>query len=373
MSTSTTPIRFHFLDALRGFAIAGILLVNTADIMHLGRHGPVLVHPVIPPAANALYFLVATRFVPIFSFMFGMSMGFVIDSAVRRGEAGWKILLRRLGALVIIGLLNSILYPGEILLAYAIMGILALPVVLAVPRSWRLGLGLAATIGAYAVAGGGNLSLPGLLLLGSAAQAYGLPALLERADRRVGAAALLFAAATAAAIPWQAGEPGDPRFFVAGGVAGGVMACLYVCLLALLWRTPVRRVLRAAFEPLGRMALTCYVTATFVMVPAGMMLHAESRSIFDVVPGLVVAVAVLAVQWIACRLWLSRFSYGPLEWAWRCATWWRVVPLRASRPVATSASRDSVIPPRFGQPVTAQPTSHDSTVPLRPGRPVTAG
>ena len=74
-------------------------------------------------------------FVPIFSFMFGMSMGFVIDSAVRRGEAGWKILLRRLGALVIIGLLNSILYPGEILLAYAIMGILALPVVLAVPRS----------------------------------------------------------------------------------------------------------------------------------------------------------------------------------------------------------------------------------------------
>ena len=102
MSTSTTPIRFHFLDALRGFAIAGILLVNTADIMHLGRYGPVLVHSVILPAANALYFLVATRFVPIFSFMFGMSMGFVIDSAVRRGEAGWKILLRRLGALVII-------------------------------------------------------------------------------------------------------------------------------------------------------------------------------------------------------------------------------------------------------------------------------
>lgn len=109
------------------------------------------------------------------------------------------------------------------------------------------------------------------------------------------------------------------------------------------------------------------------MVPAGMMLHAESRSIFDVVPGLVVAAAVLAVQWIACRLWLSRFSYGPLEWAWRCATWWRVVPLRAGRPVAIPASHDSAVPPRFGQPVTARPTSHDSTVPLRPGRPVTAG
>ena len=149
------------------------------------------------------------------------------------------------------------------------------------------------------------------------------------------------------------------------------MACLYVCLLALLWRTPVRRALSAVFEPLGRMALTCYVTASFVMVPAGVLL--DSRSTQDVIPGLIVAAAVLPLQWVFCRLWLSRFAYGPLEWAWRCATWWRIVPLRAGRTIATPASRDSVIPPQLGQPVTARPASRDSTVPLRPGRPVTAG
>lgn len=104
------------------------------------------------------------------------------------------------------------------------------------------------------------------------------------------------------------------------------MACLYVCLLALLWRTPVRRALSAVFEPLGRMALTCYVTASFVMVPAGVLL--DSRSTHDVIPGLIVAAAVLPLQWVFCRLWLSRFAYGPLEWAWRCVTWWRWVPLR---------------------------------------------
>ena len=93
------------------------------------------------------------------------------------------------------------------------------------------------------------------------------------------------------------------------------MACLYVCLLALLWRTPVRRALSAVFEPLGRMALTCYVTASFVMVPAGVLL--DSRSTHDVIPGLIVAAAVLPLQWVFCRLWLSRFAYGPLEWALR--------------------------------------------------------
>ena len=323
MSTSN---RFHFLDSLRGFAIAGILLVNAADLMCLGHDVPVRPFQTIPLAKNVLNFLVATRFVPIFSFMFGMSMGFVIDSAIRRGAPAWKILLRRLAALLVIGLLHSILYPGEILRDYAVAGAILLPFALKVPRSVRLVLGLLATVGAYAFSGGGALSLPGLFLLGSAAQAYGLPARLEHADRRIGAATLVFAAASAAAIPWQAAEGGDPRFFTAGGVAGGLMACLYVCLLALLWRTPVRRALSAVFEPLGRMALTCYVTASFVMVPAGVLL--DSRSTHNVIPGLIVAAAVLPLQWVFCRLWLSRFAYGPLEWAWRCVTWWRWVPLQ---------------------------------------------
>ena len=322
MSTST---RFHFLDSLRGFAIVGILLVNAADIMNLGMNAPIYPHRAVPLAENVLNYLVATRFVPIFIFMFGMSMGFVIDSAIRRGTPAWKILLRRLATLLVIGMLNSILYPGEVLRDYAVAGAILLPFALKVPRSVRLVLGLLATVGAYAFTGGGALSLPGLFLLGSAAQAYGLPARLEHADRRIGAATLIFTAASAAAVPWQAAEGGDPRFSTPGGIAGGLMACLYISLLALLWRTPVRRALSAVFEPLGRMALTCYVTASFVMVPAGVLL--DSRSTHDVIPGLIVAAAVLPLQWVFCRLWLSRFAYGPLEWAWRCVTWWRWVPL----------------------------------------------
>ena len=323
MSSST---RFHFLDSLRGFAIVGILLVNAADIMNLGMNAPIYPHRAVPLAENVLNYLVATRFVPIFIFMFGMSMGFVIDSAIRRGTPAWKVLLRRLATLLVIGTLNSILYPGEVLRSYAIGGIILIPFILKLSRSARLFLGLLATVGAYAMTGGGEAAIPGVFLLGSAAQAYGFPARLEHADRRIGAAALVFAASSAVAIPWQATQIGDPRFSTPGGIAGGLMACLYVSLLALLWRTSARRVLSTVFEPLGRMALTCYVTATFIMAPAGLLLH--SRSTRDIVPGLVMSAAVLAIQWVFCRFWLSRFIYGPLEWVWRSITWWRRIPLQ---------------------------------------------
>ena len=35
---------------------------------------------------------------------------------------------------------------------------------------------------------------------------------------------------------------------------------------------------------------------------------------------------VLMLAW--SKPWLARFRYGPLEWLWRCLTYWRLVPLR---------------------------------------------
>jgi hypothetical protein len=47
---------------------------------------------------------------------------------------------------------------------------------------------------------------------------------------------------------------------------------------------------------------------------------------------MVLALAILAVQAVFSRWWLSRFRYGPLEWGLRCVTWWSVVQLRRWRP-----------------------------------------
>jgi uncharacterized protein len=46
----------------------------------------------------------------------------------------------------------------------------------------------------------------------------------------------------------------------------------------------------------------------------------------------VVLAWALMLAW--SKPWLERFRYGPLEWAWRSLTYWRVERLRRERLVA---------------------------------------
>jgi uncharacterized protein len=104
------------------------------------------------------------------------------------------------------------------------------------------------------------------------------------------------------------------------------MAVLYVAGLALLWGTPARRVIAGVFEPLGRMALTNYVSASAVTVLVAQVV--DFTVLPTPLPAIALGLAITALQSVASRLWLTRFSYGPLEWLWRMATWRAVVPLR---------------------------------------------
>lgn len=45
---------------------------------------------------------------------------------------------------------------------------------------------------------------------------------------------------------------------------------------------------------------------------------------------------LLAAQAVLSPLWLRRFRYGPVEWLWRCVTWWRWMPIRAPEVRATT-------------------------------------
>jgi uncharacterized protein len=317
--------RWQLIDALRGFALAGILFVNVPDITRLGQDIP-FDERRTTTMDLVLEFAVQTRFVPIFAFLFGMSAMFVIEGARRRGVHPLLPMLLRYLALFAIGFAHAYVYPGEILREYAICGLLMLPIILWVPRRVTLGLGIALTVAAYALTGGGLASLPGLLLAGAGAGAYGLPKLLDAGRRPVWIA---FAAAVALAVPalwWQTTQPGDPRFTNAGGIAGGVLAIVYVTGFALLWQTPVRRVLALVFEPLGRMALSNYLGASVVLFLVALVV--PFREFDDLALVSVGAVVLIAIQSVLSRVWLRRFQYGPIEWLWRMATWRRIVPFR---------------------------------------------
>ncbi len=76
----------------------------------------------------------------------------------------------------------------------------------------------------------------------------------------------------------------------------------------------------------GRMALTNYMMQV-ILVDVLFTPHG-----FDLrIPALLVpvgAVALFAAQAALSRWWLSRYRFGPLEWAWRCVTYWKREPLQ---------------------------------------------
>lgn len=326
---TATRQRWRFVDALRGFAVFGILLVNAVDITEVGyARMEETDNYATGPLQEVLNLTVQTRFVPIFILLFGMSLWIVLDGARARSSRPGLVMVRRLVGLSVIGWALMLAYPGNILLEYGVVGLLMLPVILFAPRWLTFWVGAAGTVAAYAIFGGGLPSVPGLILLGAGAAAYGLPRILETSTKPVAIVFAVAAVLTPPALLWQMNDPmgGDPRFSTAGATAGLVMAVLYTTGLALLWRTPARTVLSAVFEPLGRMALSNYVGAAVVVAVAAQLI--DFGHMASIAPVLLMAVGIIAAQSILSRLWLKHFVYGPIEWLWRTATWLRPVAFR---------------------------------------------
>jgi uncharacterized membrane protein YeiB len=235
------------------------------------------------------------------------------------------VLLRRLLVLLVIGLAHLlVLWPGDILTTYAIVGVLVLLPSTWLPRWAVLGLAAAGIAASLIFARGGNLVIPGLFLLGSALVRYGVIDRMEQSARVPAVVGLIMAAVAAPALRWQigleAGDVHDPSRSIA--VAGLLLAGVYVCTLLVLLRTRLQPALHAVFAPLGQMALTNYLIATVLVLGFGRVLG-DAPDRWPLTTVFVIAATVLSVQWLWSTLWLRRYRYGPLEWLWRWATWGR--------------------------------------------------
>ena len=109
---------------------------------------------------------------------------------------------------------------------------------------------------------------------------------------------------------------------------GNLPACLgYVGMVVLMLHSSgaLRKI--AVLAPLGRMALTNYLTQSLVCSLVfygyaggqyGMGRAAQVGFVF----------AVIALQLVFSHWWLSKFRYGPMEWLWRAITYWQVPEMR---------------------------------------------
>lgn len=119
------------LDLLRGAAVLGILAVNIA-----GFAGPMQAaytpHALAPasPAGEAIHAVILLLFEgkmrALFSVLFGASLLLFIDRRDISGSTGERLQLRRLGWLALLGYLHYLLWWGDILFLYALVGLLAL-------------------------------------------------------------------------------------------------------------------------------------------------------------------------------------------------------------------------------------------------------
>lgn len=118
-----------------------------------------------------------------------------------------------------------------------------------------------------------------------------------------------------------------------GGLLGVVMQAIGVPALALGYAATVallvvdgRRVL-SVFAPLGRMALTSYLTHSMVCVTLSYGFGFGLWWRIGASHAMAISAVIIALQIPLSALWLARFRHGPMEWLWRRIAYGRSIPL----------------------------------------------
>lgn len=391
------PERIAALDALRGFALAGILFAN----LPLFAGHPYMTEAqlaALPTAAadavvsTATVLLVEDKFMGLFALLFGVGAALQLARARARGARGLRLHLRRLGWLLVIGSLHGwLLWTFEILRFYALWGLLlplferlrsrallaaSLVVGVAVPVAWRgavVALGVAAsprprvleafatgdyldvlaanwafdwdltfspTQGAYQATVLGRMLLG--LWVGRRILAGGVP---EPALLRKVALVCLPVGLAGSAV--HAGLLDLKRTVwrplpVEVGALGLTLA--WVALFLLAWRSRAGARGLSLLAKVGRMSLTHYLlqTAFGLWLFYGFLRGPALMGRVGAAPLVAVWASVFAMQVALSHLWLRRFAFGPAEWAWRSLTYGAPQPWRlrcggaaAAAPAAT--------------------------------------
>lgn len=366
------PKRIIWVDALRGFAVLGLLLVHQSEFFELYWLDP-------QPSAvkDWVFALFAGKAFALLALCFGFSFYVQGASARRRGEAfaprfAWRLIL-----LALIGTLHGIFYRGDIIVVLAVMGFILIPLDRLRDQRWLVALAtlcflqplLLARIGSGLVGGEWGLSPPGffddpslrenlagsfwttlttnagpgqlskwsfyiesgrcfqivgLFIVGSL---MGRSGLIARAENSPGSAvkwAILSAIALAALAALEAILPNEmgPQFYTAWLVGTWVDLAgtsLSLWLVVIMWNSVARPVL-AMLAPAGRMSLTLYLNQSLLLVPFFYPFGAGAHAWVGQGPSVAIGITLFIAQLAFAHWWFSHYRYGPVEWLWRAAT-----------------------------------------------------
>ncbi|SLN57818.1 DUF418 domain-containing protein [Roseisalinus antarcticus] len=356
-------------DYLRLIALFGIVIVNVQFIAFsaLGSFaepgGETALDAVTLWLVNGLALL---KTYGLFSFMFGVGLGFLMRSAQLKGLAFGRLYRNRMIGLLVLGVAHGCLfYPGDILTIYAVTGsvlyhfrdwqvvrlvrvgaallilqvLIAPPLLLVAPQTppdivalehkiltegeffeaalFR-SIGFALLMPSFLVIQG--ISALGWFCLGLAAVKSGMiddaqHPLWRRARRLCLVPGVTISLVGAAIWQWGPSAPG-----LAMTTAAAPVATLgYLGVIAALSRSPGRITARALAA--GGSSLSVYLGQSIILTTVFSGYGFGLWSAVDRLMATAIAVAVTAGLIIALSIWRTRFALGPFEWLLRRMTY----------------------------------------------------
>jgi uncharacterized protein len=127
---SPQPERIAVVDVLRAVALFGIALAHF-EFEFLAGPPPFAtfgqIHAADPLVARLVDVFTNGKFFEIFSFLFGLSFAIQLENAARKGVPFAGRFAWRLVVLFLIGLVHQAFFTGDILMIYAVIGMLLIP------------------------------------------------------------------------------------------------------------------------------------------------------------------------------------------------------------------------------------------------------
>lgn len=383
--SASTTVRNERIDALRGFAMLGILLVNIQSFLY-GATNPIGYVAADASVLDRMVFyataaFVNVKFMPLFAMLFGVGFSLLYAKLQKMTPTPRKIYRRRMLFLFVFGVLHGVFfYFGDITQMYAVAGLVLLLYVDRdvagigrAARNWWIGIAVFTT--ALLALIGSALTLPAeygaevrrnFEVFSSGSYLEQLPVRIgEFGDLIVGnfiglplTVALMLTGMLAQRAGWL--QQRDARAWrtasTLGVLVGLPAALLYgywllsdaeayglattpqAATVPMMLSIPLAFFYASAFvrhaphrlitllAPAGRMPLTNYLLQSIAM---GALLSGWGLALgprLSYWQTALLATMIFVIQILLSRLWLSRMKQGPLEALWRAWTY-RGLPL----------------------------------------------
>ena len=388
MNTTLQPsYRLGVVDALRGFALLAIVLLHNLEhynVFFASEWQPEWIRTLDKYLWDTLFFLFAGKAYATFSLLFGFSFYIQLHNAEKRGtdfrgRFAWRMVL-----LFLFSQLHALFYDGDILLLYAVVGLVLIPIcklkdrtvcwiasiLLLQPFEW--GRMLYAVFNPDYVIHGGKF-IPYAILSEEAAmngtflevlrsniwngQLYSNIWQVENGRLFQTAALFMFGmllgrrkyfiksevsvrvwkrmlkmAAIAfvplyllrTLVPAYITNPSilTPYKIAVPSLANFAFMVILVSLFTLFWfKKGDGYGWQKAIIPYGRMSLTNYITQSMMGVCIYYGFGFGLYRHAGATISVLVALFIFTVQWLFSRYWLSRHKQGPFEFLWRRGTW----------------------------------------------------